>query len=175
MAIERGEYPPGVDPCRAEVFSIGLTILSSGILHDCSDIYSQGPSRTISESLLASHLSQLKSKYTPYFFDMVAKMLVVEPSQRRRASQIYSELCPFEKEILELEEFQRPTPLQEYHLQPKTITGGGRTFGCSLPPTVYPMGNDGIRWDLREAGTASVMTSGNYSTLGTVKYNTREQ
>lgn len=28
-----------MDPCRAEVFSIGLTILSSGILEDCRSVY----------------------------------------------------------------------------------------------------------------------------------------
>jgi hypothetical protein len=30
--IQKGTYPSHVDPCLAEVFSIGLTILSSGTL-----------------------------------------------------------------------------------------------------------------------------------------------
>jgi hypothetical protein len=38
-AIAKGEYPPNLDRCRAEVFSIGLTILSSGILEDCQRVY----------------------------------------------------------------------------------------------------------------------------------------
>jgi hypothetical protein len=38
-AIIIGQYPQKVDPCRAEVFSMGLTILSAGVLHNCFSIY----------------------------------------------------------------------------------------------------------------------------------------
>ena len=40
-SISKGQYP-NVDPCKAEVFSIGLTILSSGILEDCFQVYNTG-------------------------------------------------------------------------------------------------------------------------------------
>lgn len=42
-SIQKGAYPENVDPSLAEVFSIGLTILSSGTLQDCDTIYSQSP------------------------------------------------------------------------------------------------------------------------------------
>lgn len=41
--MQKGTYPSHVDPCLAEVFSIGLTILSSGTLEDCDTIYRKSP------------------------------------------------------------------------------------------------------------------------------------
>jgi len=41
--IQKGSYPSHVDPCLAEVFSIGLTILSSGTLEDCDSVYRRTP------------------------------------------------------------------------------------------------------------------------------------
>lgn len=40
-SISNGVYP-NIDPCKAEVFSIGLTVLSSGLLEDCKSIYLNG-------------------------------------------------------------------------------------------------------------------------------------
>lgn len=41
--MQKGTYPSHVDPCLAEVFSIGLTILSSGTLEDCDSVYRHSP------------------------------------------------------------------------------------------------------------------------------------
>lgn len=41
--MQKGTYPSHVDPCLAEVFSIGLTILSSGTLEDCDLVYRKSP------------------------------------------------------------------------------------------------------------------------------------
>lgn len=41
--IQKGTYPSHVDPSLAEVFCIGLTILSSGTLEDCNTIYKNNP------------------------------------------------------------------------------------------------------------------------------------
>lgn len=38
-AVINAKYPPQVNACLAEVFSIGLTILSAGTLLDCEDVY----------------------------------------------------------------------------------------------------------------------------------------
>jgi hypothetical protein len=40
--IDKGIYPP-VDPCAAEVFSIGMTLLSAGTLIDCKSVHSYNP------------------------------------------------------------------------------------------------------------------------------------
>ena len=41
--IQKGSYPSYVDPSLAEVFSIGLVILSSGTLEDCDNLYKKVP------------------------------------------------------------------------------------------------------------------------------------
>ena len=41
--IMKGCYPSHVDPSLAEVFSIGLTILSSGTLEDANTVYQRSP------------------------------------------------------------------------------------------------------------------------------------
>lgn len=41
--MQKGTYPSHVDPTLAEVFSIGLTILSSGTLEDCDTVYRSKP------------------------------------------------------------------------------------------------------------------------------------
>lgn len=41
--IQKGAYPSHVDESLAEVFSIGLTILSSGTLEDADQVYSFSP------------------------------------------------------------------------------------------------------------------------------------
>jgi len=49
--LQKGTYPAHVDPCLAEVFSIGLTILASGTLEDCDKIYQRQPYKLNSDRL----------------------------------------------------------------------------------------------------------------------------
>lgn len=111
-AISKGVYP-NVDPCKAEVFSIGLTVLSSGILEDCKSIYLhryQG----INEKLLGEYLAIFRQKYGSYLYTTVASLLALNPKNRRRSSEVYKELVPFEASILELEPFQNPNVNTQY-------------------------------------------------------------
>jgi hypothetical protein len=55
--MQKGTYPTHVDPCLAEVFSIGLTILASGTLEDCDKIYQKQPYKLNSDRL-NSYLKQ---------------------------------------------------------------------------------------------------------------------
>lgn len=82
--IGKGQYP-NVDPCKAEVFSIGLTILSSGILEDCYQVYGTG-GKKINETLLNQYLEKLRELYSPYLFAIVVSMLNFDPKQRRKSS-----------------------------------------------------------------------------------------
>lgn len=99
-AISKGEYPK-IDPCRAEVFSIGLTVLSSGILEDCQSIYEHGY-KGINERLLGNYLGIFRQKYSNYLYTTVASLLALNPKDRRRSSEVYKELYPFDSSILEL-------------------------------------------------------------------------
>ena len=100
----RGEYPEDVDPCRAEVFSIGLTILVSGTLESCDDVYKKLDK--INEQALNHHLHNFKNKFSPYMFNILCSMLALRPNERRKCSDIYAELRPYEENILDLEPFE---------------------------------------------------------------------
>lgn len=39
--MKRGQYPKGVDPTRAECFSIGLCMLAAGTLEETEEFYSK--------------------------------------------------------------------------------------------------------------------------------------
>jgi hypothetical protein len=93
-AIARGEYPPNLDGPRAEVFSIGLTILASGVLEDCQRLYCGYDS--LNEKLLTEFLSIFREKYSNYLFTTVLGMLTLTPQTRRSASDIHAELYPHE-------------------------------------------------------------------------------
>lgn len=95
--MQKGEYPTSIDPCKAEVFSIGLTILSSGILYDCFQIYEMN---RVNENRLNQYLAVFREKYSSHLSNILAKMLEIRPNQRRSASDIYHELSPYEENIL---------------------------------------------------------------------------
>jgi len=99
-AISKGEYPK-IDLCKAEVFSIGLTVLSSGILEDCQSIYLHGY-MGINERLLGNYLAIFRQKYSNYLYTIVSSLLSLNPKDRRKSSDVYKELYPFENSILEL-------------------------------------------------------------------------
>ncbi|MCB1084431.1 MAG: hypothetical protein KDK61_08985, partial [Simkania sp.] len=121
--IQKGSYPSHVDPSLAEVFSIGLTILSSGTLEDCDDVYKTSPYE-LRKDRLSSLLRIFKEKYSDYLFQTVASMLALNPQERRRCSSIASSLYEYEQYILDLEPFQpprqgftqpQPQPQSQYH------------------------------------------------------------
>lgn len=66
------------------MFSIGLTILSSGILEDCQQVYTGG--KSINEGLLNQYLERFKSQYSPYLFAIVVSMLNFDPKLRKKSS-----------------------------------------------------------------------------------------
>ena len=70
--------PSHVDPSLADVFSIGLTILSSGTLEDCDDVYKTSPYE-LRKDRLNSLLRVFKEKYSDYLFQTVASMLTLSP------------------------------------------------------------------------------------------------
>jgi serine/threonine protein kinase len=89
--IQKGNYPSHVDPSLAEVFCIGLTILSSGTLEDCDNVYKYGPWE-LRKDRLNGLLRTFKEKYSDYLYETVASMLAFNPQERRRCSSIASAL-----------------------------------------------------------------------------------
>lgn len=99
--IQKGSYPSHVDPSLAEVFCIGLTILSSGTLEDCNSIYKTNPWELRTERL--NHLlKEFRNKYSDYLYETVSSMLALNPQDRRRCSSIAASLYEYENQILDL-------------------------------------------------------------------------
>jgi serine/threonine protein kinase len=76
--MQKGTYPSHVDPCLAEVFSIGLTILSSGTLEDCDTVYRKSPYE-VKKDRLNTLLRIFKEKYSEFLYQTVASMLALNP------------------------------------------------------------------------------------------------
>jgi serine/threonine protein kinase len=76
--MQKGTYPSHVDPCLAEVFSIGLTILSSGTLEDCDSVYKKVPYE-LRKDRLNVLLRTFKEKYSEFLFQTVASMVALNP------------------------------------------------------------------------------------------------
>ena len=94
-----GDYPKNVDPCRAEVFSIGTVILSLGCLKDVHNIYENNK---VDEDKLKNHQILFKSRYSPRLYDIVNDMLEVQPERRKKSSELFSRVKYHEEDILDL-------------------------------------------------------------------------
>jgi serine/threonine protein kinase len=102
--MQKGTYPSHVDPTLAEVFSIGLTILSSGTLEDCDSVYRKNPF-DLRKDRLNALLRTFKEKYSDFLYQTVAGMLALNPQERRKCSTIATSLVEYEAQILDLEPF----------------------------------------------------------------------
>ena len=89
--IQKGQYPSHVDPSLAEVFCIGLTILSSGTLEDCDTVFKTAPWE-LKKERLNGLLRTFREKYSDYLYETVASMLELDPHNRKKCSTIASAL-----------------------------------------------------------------------------------
>ena len=151
--MRKGQYPTYVDPCLGEVFSIGVTILSSGTLEDTDTLYRLNPYE-LRRDRLQQLLFKFKEKYSDYLYQTVTSMVEVNPQQRRKASSIAQVLIEYEEQIMDLEPFLEQTPqgyqphrhsqapFQGYNQPPGPIYGNpvqsGVTHGGTVPAS-YPV------------------------------------
>lgn len=92
--LQKGSYPSHVDPSLAEVFSIGLTILSSGTLEDCDFVYKNNPYE-LRKDKLNGLLRAFREKYSDYLYQTVASMVSLNPQERKRCSTIAASLYDY--------------------------------------------------------------------------------
>lgn len=76
--IDKSAYDQKIDKCLAEVFSIGLTVLSAGTLQHCNDVYYRDPFR-INTQRLATLLDQFSKRYSPYLTQTLKSMVQLNP------------------------------------------------------------------------------------------------
>lgn len=74
----------------AEVFSMGLSILSAGTLLECDDVYEKKKdSIKINQNILQNLLKSFKEKYSLFLSEVVSEMLAISPNNRKSSSQLY--------------------------------------------------------------------------------------
>ena len=83
--MRKGQYPTYVDPCLGEVFSIGVTILSSGTLEDTDTLYRLNPYE-LRRDRLQQLLFKFKEKYSDYLYQTVTSMVEVNLNSTRNAT-----------------------------------------------------------------------------------------
>jgi hypothetical protein len=84
-----------VDPCKAEVFSIGLTLLSSATLENCNGFYDTQGGHKIEFDKINNLLRRLSQKYSPLLVQTISSMIAKTPENRKKASEIYQMLFPY--------------------------------------------------------------------------------
>ena len=67
--IDRGAYP-AVNPCRAEVFNIGVTMLMAATLRDSYYLYDRKKMR-YNGPKEAEFMEEVRNQYSPYFGDVL--------------------------------------------------------------------------------------------------------
>ena len=93
--IKIAQYPGNVSKTQAEIFSIGVTLLVSIILKDCSMLYNRSPYK-FNYNVYESYKLELKSSfYSEHLKEFVIRMLDTNPEGRPPASETYQNLYPF--------------------------------------------------------------------------------
>lgn len=78
----------------AEVFSIGLTVLSAGTLEHCNDVYQREPFK-INTQRLAVLIDQFAKRYSPFLTQTLKSLLELNPERRVRSKELYNNLMKF--------------------------------------------------------------------------------
>lgn len=89
-SLKSSNYPYNIDPCLAESFSIGLTVLSAGTLLNCQNLYERhNQSLKFNPNPLESLLNVFQQKYSKLLYDIVVDLSKVNFQCRKSASNVY--------------------------------------------------------------------------------------
>jgi hypothetical protein len=93
------------DPVIAESFSIGLTIVDAALLADSEDLYNF-EEISFKNYQFQDNLVAFKSmSLSPFFIKTVLNLLEVQHFNRPTPGEVQAILTPYEKDILDLNEF----------------------------------------------------------------------
>lgn len=115
--LETGDEECGVDPNKAEAFSIGMTILSAGLLDNLEGIYNFKQAKFDAVKFEAVlHQWKQHSKYSGFFKMLVERLVALDPSERLSPGEMRAYLAPYEDSIRTLENYQPSYQLSESYL-----------------------------------------------------------
>ena len=86
----------------AEAYGVGLTLLSAGILHICSDIYGEN---SINRQQLSEYLEILGKRYSSYFYSTVHSLVETSPFERSTCTIAKMKLEKYGESIVKKEGF----------------------------------------------------------------------
>lgn len=86
--VVRGIYP-NIDRVKADLFSIGLTILMAATLSNSYYLYDRHVLQ-INQAKLEDTLKEVKRQYSTYFHNILKNLLEINPKNRRPVQEIFT-------------------------------------------------------------------------------------
>lgn len=116
--LETGDEETKLDQNKAESFSIGMTILSAGLLDNLEDLYNFRQPK-FNEDVLKDKIKTWRQdpKFSGFFKLIVEKLLSVDPVERFSPGEMRAYLSPYEDLIKSLQTYQPDYQLSEAYLQ----------------------------------------------------------
>ncbi len=123
----------------SEAFSIGLSLLSAGLLGNQYDLYDYS-ANTFKDGVLDERLKEFQRaqhqaegehpvSYSPMLTDVIARLLHPDPVQRLKRSEFYQQLLPNVTSIMSMQPFNLQAPTTT-----NTMTTITTTQPVALPP-----------------------------------------
>jgi len=98
--VPKGQFEITCDRNTADVYSLGVTLLSLGTLSSHEDLYDHKEG-TIDKTLLEGRIDALRRRYSSFTADLIESMLAFETEKRPNFAALSNTLLPYQTEIRE--------------------------------------------------------------------------
>jgi serine/threonine protein kinase len=96
--VPKGNFEIKADRYKADVFSLGATLLGLSTLTNSEDFYDY-QAGTVNASLLDERLSTLKRTHSDFTYDLIKSMLAIEEEARPDFVMLSNRLLPYQDQI----------------------------------------------------------------------------
>jgi len=96
--VPQSDFEIKTDKYKADVFSLGLTLLSLASLSSNEEIYNLEEG-TFNEALLNEKLEKIRFRYSPFTWDLIKSMLTVSEESRPDFVSLNNTLLPYQESI----------------------------------------------------------------------------
>ncbi|KAL4460854.1 hypothetical protein ABPG74_016326 [Tetrahymena malaccensis] len=108
-ALAQNNWSPSHDTSKSDIFSLGMTIISAGLLEDLDSCYSYYPEPAFLEDIFKQKFNQFKSSYSSKLTNILGIMTSLSEETRPDFNQLWNQLQQFQT---------------KNHLLPSIIQGG---------------------------------------------------
>jgi serine/threonine protein kinase len=96
--VPKNRFDITVDRYKADVFSLGVTLLSLAALASSEDLYDYGAG-TFNNALLQERVESLRGRYSDFTLELICSMLQAEEENRPDFVALSNKLLPYKDEI----------------------------------------------------------------------------